>query len=90
MNAQIRLIESPFTATDKRQKTKRKGRKRMAEREEKRHTGKNFLFMAFSMGYWRRKWQPTPVLLPREFRGQRSLVGCYLWGCTESDTTKAT
>ena len=90
MNAQICLIESPFTATDKRQKTKRKGRKRMAEREEKRHTGKNFLFMAFSMGYWRRKWQPTPVLLPREFRGQRSLVGCYLWGCTESDTTKAT
>ena len=46
MNAQICLIESPFTATDKRQKTKRKGRKRMAEREEKRHTGKNFLFMA--------------------------------------------
>jgi len=25
---------------------------------------------------WRRKWQPTPVLLPGEFRGQRSLVGC--------------
>ena len=25
---------------------------------------------------WRRKWQPTPVLLPRESRGQRSLVGC--------------
>ena len=34
MNAQIRLIESPFTATDKRQKTKRKGRKRMAERRK--------------------------------------------------------
>ena len=29
---------------------------------------------------WRRKWQPTPVLLPREFRGQRSLVGCCPWG----------
>ena len=28
---------------------------------------------------WRRKWQPTPVL-PREFREQRSLVGCRLWG----------
>ena len=25
---------------------------------------------------WRRKWQPTPVFLPREFCGQRSLVGC--------------
>jgi len=24
---------------------------------------------------WRRKWQPTPVLLPRKFHGWRSLVG---------------
>ena len=32
---------------------------------------------------WRRKWQPTPVFLPGE-----SLVGCRLWGCTESDTTE--
>ena len=24
---------------------------------------------------WRKKWQPTPVFLPREFHGQRSLVG---------------
>ena len=38
---------------------------------------------------WRRKWQPTPVFLPRESRGQRSLVGCCPWGCTESDTTEA-
>ena len=29
---------------------------------------------------WRRKWQPTPVFLPGEFRGQRSLVGCWPWG----------
>ena len=28
--------------------------------------------------YWRRKWQPTPVFLPRESCGQRSLVGCCL------------
>jgi len=38
---------------------------------------------------WRRKWQPTPVFLPRESRGQRSLVGCCPWGCTELDTTEA-
>ena len=25
---------------------------------------------------WRRKWEPTPVFLPGEFHGQRSLVGC--------------
>ena len=40
--------------------------------------------------HWRRKWQPTPVFLPRESQGQGSLVGCRLWGRTESDTTEAT
>ena len=39
---------------------------------------------------WRRKWQPTPVFLPGESQGQGSLVGCRLWGRTESDTTEAT
>ena len=29
--------------------------------------------------HWRRKWQPTPVFLPGESQGQRSLVGCCLW-----------
>ena len=33
---------------------------------------------------------PTPVLLPGESHGWRSLVGCLLWGRTESDTTEAT
>ena len=37
-----------------------------------------------------RKWQPTPVFLPGESQGQGSLVGCCLWGRTESDTTEAT
>ena len=32
----------------------------------------------------------TPVFLPGESQGQRSLVGCRLWGRTESDTTEAT
>ena len=39
---------------------------------------------------WRRAWQPTPVFLPGESYQQRSLVGCRLWGRTESDTTEAT
>ena len=39
---------------------------------------------------WRRKWQPTPVLLPGKSHGHRSLVGCCLWGRTESDTTEST
>ena len=44
----------------------------------------------FTFMHWRRKWQPTPVFLPGESQGQRSLVGCRLWGRTESDTTEAT
>ena len=40
--------------------------------------------------HWRRKWQPTPVFLPGESQGRGSLVGCCLWGRTESDTTEAT
>ena len=39
--------------------------------------------------HWRRQWHPTPVFLPGESQGQRSLVGCCLWGRTESDTTEA-
>ena len=40
--------------------------------------------------HWRRKWQPTPVFLPGESQGWGSLVGCCLWGRTESDTTEVT
>ena len=32
----------------------------------------------FTFMHWRRKWQPTPVFLPGESRGQVSLVGCHL------------
>ena len=44
----------------------------------------------FTFLHWRRKWQPMPVFLPGESQGQGSLVGCRLWGRTESDTTEAT
>ena len=44
----------------------------------------------FAFMHWRRKWQPTPVFLPGESQGWRSLVGCRLWGHTESDTTEVT
>ena len=37
---------------------------------------------------WRRKWQPTPVFLPGEFHGQRSLVDHSPRGHKESDTTE--
>ena len=38
--------------------------------------------------HWRRKWQPTPVLLSGKSHGQRSIVGYSPWGCKESDTTE--
>ena len=34
-----------------------------------------------------KEMQPTPVFLPGESQGRWSLVGCRLWGHTESDTT---
>ena len=37
---------------------------------------------------WRRKLQPTLILLPGKFHGLRSLVGYSPWGCKESDTTE--
>ena len=37
---------------------------------------------------WRREWVPTPVFLPREFHGQRSLVGYSPWCHKDSDTTE--
>ena len=37
---------------------------------------------------WRRKWQPTPVFLPGESHGQRSLAGYSPWGRKKSDTTE--
>ena len=37
---------------------------------------------------WRRKWQPTPVLLPGKSQGRRSLIGYSPWGCKESDATE--
>ena len=42
----------------------------------------------FGMIPWKKKWQPTPVFLPEEFYGQRSLVGYSPWGPKELDTTE--
>jgi len=44
----------------------------------------------FTFMHRRRKWQPTPVFLPGESKGQGSLMGCCLWGHTESDMNEAT
>ena len=49
---------------------------------------KNFPFDKNSLEFWRRPWQPTPVLLPGKSHGWRSLVGCSPWGHEESDMTE--
>ena len=65
------------------------GRLQSMESRRVGHDWANSLSL-FTFMHWRRKWQPTPVFLPRESPGQGSMVGCHLWGCTESDTTEAT
>ena len=37
---------------------------------------------------WRRAWLPTPIFLPGEFHGQRSLAGYSPWGHRELDITE--
>ena len=44
----------------------------------------------FTFLHWRSKWQPTPVFSPGESQRRGCLVGCRLWGHTESDTTEVT
>ena len=41
-----------------------------------------------STSLWRRRWHPTPVLLPGESHRRRNLVGCSPWGRWGSDTTE--
>ena len=43
---------------------------------------------SLSKNPWKRERQPTPVFLPGEFHGQRSLAGYSPWGCKELDMTK--
>ena len=53
------------------------------------HKGATSLSL-FTFMHWKKKWQFTPVLLPGESQRWGRLVGCRLWGRTESDTTEAT
>ena len=54
-----------------------------------RHDWATSLWLFTFMPWWR-KWQPIPAFLPGESQGQGSLVGCRLWGRTESDMTEVT
>ena len=67
------------------------GSHRISRHRTDRQSGAEFGACAFTKTYrwtWRRQWQPTPVLLPGESQGRRSLVGCSPWGCEELDMTE--
>ena len=49
------------------------------------HSSKGMNSSALSLLHWRRRWHPTPVLLPGKSYGQRNLVGCSPWGHKESE-----
>ena len=49
----------------------------------------NYIYV-YIYNCWRRKWQPTPVFLPAESHGRRTLVGHSPWGRKESKTTERT
>ena len=49
----------------------------------------NFTF-TFHFHALEKEMAPTPVFLPEESQGRRSLLGCRLWGRTELDTTEVT
>ena len=53
-------------------------------------TTKSMFIVCTSLAVWpgRRQWHRTPVLLPGQSHGRRSLVGCSPWGLEESDMTE--
>ena len=62
----------------------------MVRRVSKSQTQLSDFTLTFHFHALEKERQPTPVFLPGESRGWRSLMGCRLWGRTESDTTEAT
>ena len=56
----------------------------------KSRTGLSDFTFTFHFHAWEEEMELTPVFLPREPQGLWGLVGCRLWGRTESDTTEAT
>ena len=70
--------------------TEEPGRLQSMESLESDTTERLTSLSLFTFMHWRRKWQPTPVFLPGGSWDGGALVGCRLWGRTESDMTEAT
>ena len=95
------MSEEALQIAEKRREAKGKGEKerytylnaefqRIARRDKKAFLGNQCKEIEENNRMGKRKWQPTPVFLAGESQGQRSLVGCRLWGRTELDTTEVT
>ena len=48
-------------------------------KEKKKKKTQNQRISYLAKLFWRRRWHPTPVLLPGKSHGRRSLVGCSPW-----------
>ena len=70
--------------------TEKPGRLQSVGLQRVEHNWSDLAAAAAEVLSWRRAWQPTPVFLPGESYGQRSLAGYSPWGCKESDITEVT
>ena len=75
----------------KKEREREKGNKKlMRQAENKQETRSKPNYVNNHKIPWRRAWQTTPVLLPGEAHGQKSLAGYSPWGHKELDTTEVT
>ena len=69
-----------YNVKEKKKEKKERKRKKKSQKNYNENIGTK-LITSIKKHNWRRKWQPTPVFLPGESQGWRSLSGCRLWGC---------
>ena len=79
-NLEQSLEFQKYNVKEKKKEKKERKRKKKSQKNYKENIGTK-LITSIKKHNWRRKWQPTPVFLPGESQGWRSLSGCRLWGC---------
>ena len=85
----VMLSDEALQINEKRKEVKGKGERERYTNMQKKGKECNRMGKTRDL-FWRMQWHPTPVLLLGKSHGRRSLMGCRLWGRTESDTTEVT
>ena len=85
----VMLSDEALQINEKRKEVKGKGESERYTNMQKKGKECNRMGKTRDL-FWRMQWHPTPVLLLGKSHGRRSLMGCRLWGRTESDTTEVT